>query len=185
MIGCGRRLGVIPIPGWLVDAFGLAALLSVFAWGFSRIRAWHAGQLPRAHTWYMLSHFTVFVVGYRLIEDITYGWLVINIWHNAQYLFFVWLFNTNRYKTGIDEQARFLSTISQPCNVVRYLVACLGITTVIYTLTYVLTRDQLWMGVPAVVVLYQAVNFHHYIVDSKIWKVRKKPMETTLGLRAA
>jgi len=28
----------------------------------------------------------------------------------------------------------------------------------------------------------QAINFHHYIVDSQIWKVRKKPMQATMGV---
>jgi hypothetical protein len=176
------ELRVIPTPGWLVDAAGVAALLSVLAWGFTRIRAWQAGHLPRAHTWYMLSHFTIFAVGYRLIEDISHGWLVINVWHNAQYLLFVWLFNTNRYKNGVDERARFLSTISQPEHRARYFVVCIGITTLTYSLILVSTRDQLLMGVPLAIVIYQAINFHHYIVDSKIWKVRKKRMQTTMGL---
>jgi hypothetical protein len=176
------ELRVIPTPGWLVDVFGVAALVSVLAWGFTRVQAWRAGQLPRAHTWYMLSHFAVFVTGYRLIDDITYGWLVLNIWHNAQYLLFVWLFNTNRYKNGVDEKARFLSTLSQSTHVVRYFLVCFGITTIVYGTTQYLTYEQLLLGVPLPVVLYQAVNFHHYIVDSKIWKVRKKRMRTTLGL---
>ncbi|MCH8082718.1 MAG: hypothetical protein IH885_00620 [Myxococcales bacterium] len=176
------ELRVIPTPGWLVDVLGAAALLSVLTWSFTRIRAWRAGRLSHAHTAYMLSHFAVFFVGYRLIEDITYGWLAINIWHNAQYLLFVWLFNNNRFKNGVDERARFLSTISQPTHVVRYFVACMGITTLIYGFSLVLTREQLVAGVPLSIVLYQGVNFHHYIVDSKIWKVRKKRMQTTLGL---
>jgi hypothetical protein len=176
------ELRVIPTPGWLVDLFAVAALLSVLAWGFTRIRAWRAGRLARAHTWYMLSHFLVFFVGYRLITDITYGWLVINVWHNAQYLLFVWLFNTNRYKNGVDERARFLSTISQPTHVVRYFMTCMGITTVIYGLSIFLTHEQLLAGMPLSIVLYQGVNFHHYVVDSKIWKVRKQRMQTTFGL---
>jgi hypothetical protein len=31
-------------------------------------------------------------------------------------------------------------------------------------------------------VIYQSINFHHYIVDSVIWKVRRKPLQTTLGI---
>ena len=31
----------------------------------------------------MASHFTIFYVGYLVIEDITHGWLVLNVWHNA------------------------------------------------------------------------------------------------------
>jgi hypothetical protein len=172
----------IPIPDWLADGFGVAALLSVLAWGLSRLRAARAGRLPQAHTWYMISHFTIFAVGYGLVEDITHGWLVINIWHNAQYLLFGWLFNTNRFRRGVDDRARLLSTMSQPNNVPRYVMACLEVTTGIYALNQFLTHGQLLMGVPAAVILYQAINFHHYIVDSRIWKIREKPMQKTLGL---
>jgi len=138
-----------------------------------------------AHTGFMISHFCIFVVGYWMIEDITHGWLVINVWHNAQYLLFVWIFNTNRFKNGIDERARLLSTISQPGNKLRYFVVCFGLTTLFYGLAMVLTHDQFLAGVPAAVILYQGINFHHYIVDSKIWKVRKGPMRATLGLGKA
>ena len=32
------------------------------------------------------------------------------------------------------------------------------------------------------IIIYQTINFHHYIVDGLIWKARKKPMRKTLGL---
>jgi hypothetical protein len=34
------------------------------------------------------------------------------------------------------------------------------------------------------IVVYQAINFHHYIVDSIIWKIRRKPIQKTLGISA-
>ena len=34
----------------------------------------------------------------------------------------------------------------------------------------------------AILVAYQTINFHHYIVDGIIWKVRKKKLQQTLGL---
>jgi hypothetical protein len=39
-------------------------------------------------------------------------------------------------------------------------------------------------GPPAMpmLVLYMTVNFHHYIVDGVIWKVRRKPLQQTLGI---
>jgi hypothetical protein len=170
------------VPELLVDVVGIAAMASLIAWVYQRLRALRAGCLPIAHTWYMLSHFTIFFVGYLLIDDITYGWLVINIWHNAQYILFVWLFNTNRYKNGIDASAPFLSTISQPQNIVRYMLCCFAISSMIYLFSLLVTRNQLVVGLPLAVLIYQAVNFHHYIVDSRIWKVRKKPMQKTLEL---
>jgi hypothetical protein len=175
-------LPVIPVPGILVSVVGAAAIASMTIWAYQRFQAWRAGRLPIAHTWYMLSHFAVFFVGYRLIDDITYGWLVINVWHNAQYILFVWLFNTNRYKNGVDPQAPFLSKISQPQNFLRYLAVCLGISTLAYIAAFFITYEQMLVGLPLAIIFYQAVNFHHYIVDSRIWKVRKKRMQDTMEL---
>jgi hypothetical protein len=177
------ELRVIPVPELLVDVTGFAAILSLLIWGASRVRALRAGQLPVAHTLYMLSHFIVFWVGYLLIDDITHGWLVINIWHNAQYILFVWLFNTNRFKGGIDSSAEFLSTISQPQNIFRYMFWCIVISSTIYLTVSLLTKTVAMAGLPLMVLIYQTVNFHHYIVDSRIWKVRKKPMQKTLELK--
>ena len=133
----------------------------------------------------MVSHFVVFFVGYRLIEDITFGWLVINVWHNAQYILFVWLFNANRFAKGEDSRAPLLSRMSQPGRIMRYMAICLGISTLVYAFTGALTNEQFVAGLPLAIIVYQAVNFHHYIVDSLIWKVRKKPMRRTLKLDEA
>jgi hypothetical protein len=133
----------------------------------------------------MVSHLVVFFVGYRLIEDITLGWLVINVWHNAQYIPFVWLFNANRFAKGEDSRAPLLSRLSQPGRIVRYLAVCLGISTLIYALAAILTHEQFVAGLPLAIIVYQGVNFHHHIVDSLIWKVRKKPMRKTLKLDEA
>lgn len=172
----------IPTPKILVDVVGILAVTSLVVWAGMRVRAWLQGQIPVAHTLYMISHFVIFGVGYLLIEDVTNGWLVINIWHNAQYILFVWLFNTNRFREGVDQKAVFLSTISQPQNFLRYIAWCLAISTTVYFSTSLLTLGNSLAGLPLIVLVYQAFNFHHYIVDSFIWKVRKKKMQKTLDL---
>lgn len=178
------ELRVIPVPELLVDVVGVLAAASVIVWSYTRILAWQRGQLPIAHTYYMVSHYVVFFVGYRLIEDITFGWLVINVWHNAQYVMFVWLFNVNRYREGLDGKARFLSAISQPNKILTYFSICLAISTAVYGAIYIYltSYDHLLVGVPLAVLIYQTINFHHYIVDSVIWKMRKKNMQKTMGL---
>lgn len=179
------ELRVIPVPEILVQAVGVAAVLSTAAWLWTRFKLWQSGRLPIGHTFYMLSHFLIFAIAYRLIENITIGWLVVNVWHNAQYILFVWLYNANRFKSGIDPMAPFLSEISQPRNILRYMFCCLAISTMVYWFIQSLTVDQLVAGLPMAIVVFQAVNFHHYIVDSRIWKVRKPSMRSTLGLSSA
>ena len=173
----GFELRVVPVPALLVDAVAVLALLALAYWLASRLIAWWHGTLPLAHTLYMVSHFLIFYVGYILIEDINHGWLVINIWHNAQYIGFVWLYNSKKFKSGTDPKAKFLSTISQDGNLWRYLLVCVTISTLAY-----LILGTLIAAVVAPILIYQTLNFHHYIVDSLIWKVRRKPLQETLGI---
>jgi hypothetical protein len=172
----GLELRVIPVPGLLVDVVGIAALIALALWAATRIMAWRNGRLPLAHTAYVASHFVIFYVGYIGIEQINPGWLVLNVWHNAQYVLFVWLFNTNRFRSGVDPQARFLSTISQPKNAWRYFGSCLAISTLIYG------AIQVAVPLGVVVIVYQTINFHHYIVDALIWKLRRKNLQRDLGI---
>jgi hypothetical protein len=95
---------------------------------------------------------------------------------------FVWLFNTRRFKDGIDPQARFLSYISQAQRRWLYLLICVGITGVIYWGILGTLNALFFAGLSATIVLYQIVNFHHYVVDAMIWKLRKAPIRRTLGL---
>jgi hypothetical protein len=182
----GLELRVLPVPGLLVDVVGAAALVALVWWIAGRLAAWWRGQLAWAHTLFVSSHFAIFYVGYILIDAIDHGWLVLNIWHNAQYVVFVWLFNTNRFKNGIDPKARFLSTISQPDRKAVYFATCFAISTLLY-LTIWLSIDavrSLFEAVllPLALIVYQTINYHHYIVDALIWKMRRKEVRAKLGV---
>ena len=173
----GLEVKMLPISPFTADIVGIAALIAVGWWVFLRFQAWRRGQLPVAHTLYLASHVAIFVVGYIAIPDISVGWLVVNVWHNAQYVLFVWLFNNNRYRAGIDPKAAFLSRISQTKNVWLYFAVCLGISTTVY-----LGLQSMVTAVPILMAIYQVINFHHYIADSVIWKVRKPALQKTLGI---
>jgi hypothetical protein len=182
----GLELKTLPVPGMLVDVVGAAALVALAWWIAGRLAAWWRGQLPWPHTLFVSSHFAIFYVGYILIDRIDHGWLVLNIWHNAQYVAFVWLFNTNRFKNGIDPKARFLSTISQPDRKTIYFMTCFAISTLLYL--------AIWLGIdtfrghfeamllPVALIVYQTINFHHYIVDALIWKLRRKEVREKLSV---
>jgi uncharacterized membrane protein SirB2 len=130
--------------------------------------------MPMAQTLYVLSHVAIFYVGYVVIDDVTAGWLVANVWHNAQYILFVWWFNNRRFEGRSQPQARFLSLISQRRNIVLYVGVCLAISTLIYTaIASALPYVQL-PALAAAAIAYQTINFHHYIVDAVIWR-RGKP----------
>jgi hypothetical protein len=92
------------------------------------------------------------------------------------------MFNNNRFKAGVVPEAKFLSTISQSRNKIAYFMICLAISTAVYFTLVRFEPQILALGIPSLVVIYQAINFHHYIVDSKIWKVRQRPIQKVLGL---
>jgi hypothetical protein len=179
---------VIPIPLWLVITAGLITVV-VFGWWVAQtVHAWIVGSLPVAHTIYLATHLTIFGVGYLAIDNINHGWLVLNVWHNCQYILTVWMFNRNRFKGGIDKKHRFLSYLSQRKNLPIYLGVCLLISTVIYSaLLYSLEWITLLTAtsLPLVAIVFQAINFHHYLVDAVIWKVRKKPVRENFGITHA
>ncbi len=173
----GIELRTLPVPELGVDVGGAVALAALAWWLWRRIVEWRHGALPVAYTLYMLSHFAVFYIGYIAIENINHGWLVLNIWHNAQYIAFVWLFNAKRFKGGIDVKARLLSFIAQPRNYLAYIAVCLAITTLVYA-----GIEAVFAGLIPLAIIYQTINFHHYVVDGLIWKVRRKRLRETLGL---
>jgi len=178
----GLDLKMIPVSAEVVSFTAIVTLGLMAYWLFRRIQAMRANRLAVVHTLYMMSHFTIFSIAYLVIEDITYGWLAINIWHNAQYILFVWLFNTRRFKDGIDPEARFLSYISQPERLGIYLLTCVAITGIVYWGILGTLSTFFFAGLSATIVVYQIVNFHHYVVDAIVWKVRKPAIRQTLGL---
>src|SRR5688572_22138894 len=127
------ELKVIPVPLWLVVAAGVFTFVVLAWWLAHTVHAWINDSLPKVHTLYVCTHLTVFGVGYLAIDNINHGWLVLNVWHNCQYILTVWMFNQNRFKGGIDQQHKFLSYLSQRNNLPIYLGVCFLISTVVYS----------------------------------------------------
>ncbi|NNC80298.1 MAG: hypothetical protein HKN94_09135 [Acidimicrobiales bacterium] len=165
----------IPVPSWLVTIVGASAILAMLGVAAARLIAWRNGTLPVMHTVFFASHLVIFAAGYLLIGEIDHGWLVINVWHNAQYLAFVWHFN-NRHAAEASTPT-FIQQMSSGDRVVLYFALSIAASTVIY-----LTLQLTLALIVAPIIVYQTINFHHYIVDSRIWKVRQKPLQATLGL---
>lgn len=179
---------VIPVPYWLVGVAGAFTVIVLAVWAAQTIKEWFVGSLSLAHILYLCSHIVLFTLGYLVIDNINHGWLVLTIWHNCQYIVTVWMFNNNRFKGEVDLRHRFLSYISQKGKIATYLLVCLLLSTAIYaTLRYSLHWIALATAttLPLFAIVFQAINFHHYIVDAVIWKVRRKPIQQHLGINGA
>ena len=172
-------LVTLPVPWLVVRVTAMLAITSIALWIPRELHALRRDVRRLAYVGYMLSHLAIFATGYLLIRDINTGWLVLNIWHNLQYLFIVWMFNANRFKGGIDPRHRFISTISQPQSVVLYVATSLFFATILYGavrqgITYAASNV-----LSASFAVYMTVNFHHYVVDAIIW--RRKQMAAARG----
>lgn len=172
----GVELRTVPVPALLVDAAGAAAVTAVAAVALVRFRAWRRGELPVVHTLMVSSHLAVFAVGYLVIDDLDTGWLAVNIWHNAQYLAFVWHV-TNRQR----EMAAEPSSLGLIDRIGRRFVTFLLATVVVSTVLYLVVGLTVAAVIPPLIV-YQAINFHHYVVDGRIWKLRRPSVRQAVGV---
>lgn len=170
----GYAIYLPPVDAALTGATGIAAIVVCAWWGYRQFRLALAGRLNAGHSLFVVSHLLVTAVAYLWVSDITSGWLVVNIWHNLQYLQFVWLQNVRRDAQGsVDTQA--LQRVVKPLKTAgKYLAVCLVLGAVMYEALSVAGQQLVWLGLPTVFILHFTVNFHHYLVDGVIWKRPKR-----------
>lgn len=172
----------VPVPFEVVELAGFAALAAVLVWAWRQYQAWREGRLAGAYALYMVSHIAVFAAGYVLIEQVNFGWLTINVWHNAQYIVLVWMANVNRFKAAPAGQSGFMAWLSQEQRWPTYFLICFGISTAFYAVMQGGLNVLGLTAVTATLIAYQTMNFHHYIVDTFIWKVRKPKLQAQFGI---
>lgn len=168
----GSQLKVIPIPYELFAVVALVAATIIVWWLAQRAVDLWRGELQLAHTLYLLSHIAVFAVAYIALDDINHGWLTISVWHSAQYLMFVWMYQRNQFQGALDPRRPLLSAVSHPGRGwLFYLVIILGSTLVFLLLTALLDIAAV-AAVPLTLVVFMTINFHHYTVDGVVWRRR-------------
>lgn len=166
----GLTIAVPMVPAMLADAVGIAAGAALLYWAYCRLREWLRGELPVAHTVFSASHYVIFIVGYVLVQDVTGGWVVTNIWHTAQYLMLVWLFN----EKGASAAQGWFRSVSRGNRPLYYFGFCFLAAFFLYAL---IAKSFAWgvSGVVLAIIASQSLNFHHFITDSLIWRSGRKP----------
>lgn len=170
----GYPIYLPPVDAALTGATGIVAIFVCAWWGYRQVRLAMAGRLNAGHSLFVASHLLVTAVAYLWVTDITSGWLVVNIWHNLQYLQFVWLQNARRDAQGPVDAQELQRQVKPFKNAGKYLAVCLVLGAVMYQALSVAGQQLIWLGLPTVFILHFTVNFHHYLVDGVIWK-RPKP----------
>lgn len=166
----GYPIYLPPVDAALTGATGIAAICVCAWWGYRQVRLALAGRLNVGHSLFVASHLLVTAVAYLWITDITSGWLVLNIWHNLQYLQFVWLQNVRRDAHGPVAMQDLQRLVKPLKSAGKYLAVCLVLGALMYQVLSVAGRQLVWLGLPTVFILHFTVNFHHYLVDGVIWK---------------
>ena len=151
---------------------GLVAIACGVWWLQRQYRRVLAGENNWRHDGFVLSHVCVSLVAYNWIADISVGWLVVNVWHNLQYLLFVWVQNLRRdrqAKGSISPTADFVALWK---GAAKYACLCLLLGAALYQAVDWAGMQLIWLGLPTVLIAHFTVNFHHYLVDGVIWKRR-------------
>lgn len=169
----GYPIYLPPVDAAITGATGIVAVFLCAWWGYRQLRLALAGRLNAGHSLFVASHLLVTAVAYLWVTDITSGWLVVNIWHNLQYLQFVWLQNVRRDAQGAVDTQDLQHLVKPLKNAGKYLALCLVLGAVMYQALSVAGQQLVWLGLPTVFILHFTVNFHHYLVDGVIWKRRK------------
>lgn len=173
------------VPHWFSLTVGSIALISLVVYTLRELRRSLRDQSLHEDVLFVFSHVLITLVSYMAIPEITRGWLFINIWHNAQYILFVWAQNRRRFRAGVDPDRRLISWLSQRENALAYGAVCLVVSTLFFALLRqsALLPSPAWL--PLLLVAHQAVNFHHYLVDGVIWKSRTRAAATSTSTVSA
>ncbi|MGF6347433.1 hypothetical protein [Variovorax sp. W2I14] len=175
----GYPIWLPPVPKELDFAIGIVAVIGALLW-FARL--WYrrsAQQENFLFNNFVFSHLLVSLVSYILISDITLGWLVVNVWHNIQYLMFVYRQRRSDIKEGNDA-GELKNTLAPRKSLIELLKrptvffsGCFVLGAIFYVVADKTGESLLWLGFPTVLIAHLIFNFHHYLADGLIWKRRR------------
>ena len=169
----GLDVFMVPVPALATGAAGAVMIACIVGWLVTLVRRWRLGVLTASYPLYMTSHVVIFLAGYVLTRNMDHGWLILNVWHNSQYLLFVWLFNNKTFGSAPAHDRRLISMLSRRENVLRYFLVCFAIATIGYAALNLVAALPPLETISFLFLISQAINFHHYIVDGVIWKRKR------------
>lgn len=177
----GYPIWLPPVPQELAAAVGGAAVAGAVCW-FACLGLGYARGARRADGPFnslTLSHLVISWVGYVWISDITVGWLVVNVWHNIQYLMFVYrqrqagitMAKNTEESDSASVRPKSLVEVLKPA--ATFFLTCALCGAVLYAAASRVGESLLWLGLPTILIAHFVLNFHHYLADGLIWKRRR------------
>ncbi|MBK8260592.1 MAG: hypothetical protein IPK80_04550 [Nannocystis sp.] len=172
-----------PVPGWAVWIAATAAMGALFGWGARRLRAHARGDHRGGPAGlFVLSHVLITAVAYLWIEEITYGWFFLNIWHNAQYSLFLWANQARRFAGAQGPERRLAARVFAAERFGLYAGLCLIVGGGFYGALGAGVALIPAIGLPTLLIVHLSVNFHHYLIDAAIWRPRPASATGTAAL---
>lgn len=169
----GEEIHFMAIPRWLPLLFDASAILIGTAWVVRAIRNPEVAYVRPIRATFIATYALVFALGYGLFGDFLTGWVLVNVWHNLQYLMLVRIFNEDRFSGARSDAKGLVARLSQPAMWLPYF----AIMTFIGVLLTLALQSLSLLSLPSVIPLTFAaamsLNFHHYIVDGIIWRSPK------------
>jgi hypothetical protein len=165
----------INVPESLLTFIGAFAICSLILWLLRLVYNYiYSSESATGHNLFVVSHVGMTIISYFAVNDIMIGWLFINIWHNAQYILFVWMRNRKQFSSGIHPDHYIVSWLAQPHRKIYYTFLCLIGGVGFYYLLGEVSKLMTWKIIPLALILYQTVAFHHYLVDAVIWRAPRR-----------
>lgn len=160
------------VPSVFASVAGVASVALFAAWLAREGRALAAGSGRLGHALLVLTHALVSAAGYLMVTDITAGWLIVNLWHNAQYLVFVWVYHRQKLRGGHRPEQALLAWLTRPRHLWAYALVCVALGAGVHLLVDQSRRWATTTLLPLTLVLHLTINFHHYLVDGVVWARR-------------
>lgn len=170
------------IPAWLTTALLVALAVAVVALLVVRVaQVLRGGAVDLIRPLFLASSFLGFFVPFVLMTRTGRGaFAAAACWHGIQYIGIVWLYNRNRWSSGVDPRARFISWLSQPGRAWLYGATLLAMAGVVYGLILLFGR-LFWDAKVLGALTWLALTFAHYWLDGLIWKLRRPELRRNLG----
>ncbi len=174
----------LPIPQPLLSAALALALSVVLAAAVGAVvRRLRGGELPGAELVLLGGTAAFFGTGALILEDLFWDNVLLSLYHSTQYVAFAALFQ-RRKAAGPGFEGGLVRWIGSPWRWARYLAVLLALGAAYAAVVRWLLPEVL--PILALAVAEWTIRLHHYMVDARIWKLRKTPgVAQVLGVRPA
>lgn len=176
----GYPIWLPPVPQELANSAGVVAVAAFLYWIWRLFKQKGQAQRNGPFNGFVFSHLLVSFIGYFWIGDITVGWLVVNVWHNIQYLIFV----HRQGRSGAHGPSPSRPSWPEMLKATAvFFIPCAVLGAAVYGIANGVGQSLLWLGFPTVLIAHFVLNFHHYLADSLIWKRRRAPVAPVAAVR--